>query len=97
MWLTLKATPDASDPATREDLITVNDYLKPVNILYLTQQTTDSRFLSKWVRGYETSWGTFAYMTITAREVPPIFPLRKMPAGYLPDQLVLTDWERYRQ
>jgi hypothetical protein len=30
------------------------------------------------------------------REIPPTFPLRKSPSGFLPEQLFLTDWDRWK-
>ena len=51
VWLTLNA---------QADFFTVNDYQKSVQALYLTQVTTDSRFLSHWYpRPGEPTWGGF--------------------------------------
>ena len=55
----------------------------------------DTRFLSQWVRPGETSWGGFILDTIVNKEVPRTFPLHAMPPGYLPEQLLLTDWPRW--
>jgi hypothetical protein len=88
IWLTLDA---------QAEFFKVNDYLKPVRALYLTPQTMDSRFLSQWVRPGEHSWGSFILASTVAREIPRNFPLRKAPNGFLPEQLFLTDWERWRK
>jgi len=88
LWLTLNA---------QQDFFAVNDYLKPVRALYLTPQTMDSRFLSNWVRPREYSWGSFVLESVMRKEIPPSFPLRKAPDGFLPEQFFLTDWERWRK
>jgi 4-amino-4-deoxy-L-arabinose transferase-like glycosyltransferase len=87
IWLTLNA---------QNEFFAVNDILKPIRGLYLTPLTMDSRFLSEWVRAGEHSWGSFVLESMTRGEIPPSFPLRKAPNGYLPEQLFLTDWERWR-
>jgi hypothetical protein len=88
VWLTLNA---------QEDFFAVNDFLKPVNALYLTPETMDSRFLSQWYRSAEKSWGSFIMDHVLKKnEVPPNFPLHSMPPGYWPEQLLLCDWPRWR-
>lgn len=87
MWLTLNA---------QGEFFAVNDFMKPVVVLYLTPVTLDNRFLSQWIRAGEQSWGSFILESTLRHEVPPTFPLRKAQPGWLPDQIVLTDWERWR-
>jgi len=87
IWLTLNA---------QEDFFAVNDFLKPIRGLYLTPLTMDSRFLTEWVRAGEHSWGSFVLESMLRKEIPQSFPLRRMPNGYLPEQLFLSDWERWR-
>lgn len=86
IWLTLNA---------QSEFFAVNDLLKPVLALYLTPQTMDSRFLSQWVRAGEHSWGSFILESMLRREIPATFPLRKAPAGFLPEQLFLADTTRW--
>jgi 4-amino-4-deoxy-L-arabinose transferase-like glycosyltransferase len=88
IWLTLDA---------QAEFFAVNDLLKPIRALYLTPQTMDSRFLSQWVRPGEHSWGSFILESLVRREIPSGFPLRKAPAGFLPEQLFLADWDRWRR
>jgi len=91
VWLTLDA---------QTDFFKLNDYLKPVRALYLTPQTLDSRFrslLSESVRPGDRGWGSFILTSTLSREIPRDFPLRKAPSGFLPEQLFLTDWERWRK
>ena len=97
VWLTLHAVPDRKDSALHEDFFAINDYQKPINALYLTPMTMDSRFLSQWIQAGEFSWGSFILQTVLLKEEPPSFPLRKAPPGWLPYQLLLTDWERWRR
>jgi hypothetical protein len=96
VWLTLSATPDPSGGASKENFFTINDNYKPIHALYLTQKTTDSRFVTDWIQSGDTSWGNFVVNTIIRKELPPDFPLRQMPTGYMPEQLFLSDWKRWR-
>jgi 4-amino-4-deoxy-L-arabinose transferase-like glycosyltransferase len=97
VWLTLKCAPDAKDPATHEDFFAINDFQKPINALYLTPETMDARFLSQWFRAGEQSWGSFVVESVLKRKVPDQFPLREAPTGWPSDQLVLTDWPRWKK
>lgn len=93
VWLTL----NVQDLKTQEDFYNIYDYQKRINALYLTPETMDSRFLSQWIRVNEHSWGSFILEIIMKKEVPPYFPLRKMPGHFLPEQLFVTDRERWLQ
>lgn len=95
VWLTLRAVPSAKDRSLQEDFFAINDYLKPVQGLYLTAETMDSKFVSEWVQA-EQSWGSFIAQTVLMREEPRSFPLQKARADLFPYQLFLTDWERWR-
>jgi hypothetical protein len=97
VWMTLKCTPGAKDQTTHEDFFAINDYVKPISLLYLTPQTMDARFLSQWVRAGEQSWGSFVLESLVKKKVPTYFPLSESQAGWLPEQLVLTDWQRWRK
>ncbi len=87
VWLTLNA---------QSEYFAISDMQKPVNALYLTPQTMDAKFLSQWVRAGEKSWGNFILDSMIRHEIPPWFPLRAAPNGFLPEQLLLADWERWR-
>jgi hypothetical protein len=88
LWLTLTA---------QQDFFAVNDFKKPVKAVYLTPQTLDSRFLSQWVRAGELSWGSFVIDSMLKKDLPPFFPLKKSPTGFLPEQLFLTDRDRWSE
>jgi hypothetical protein len=95
VWLTLKCKPDSKDPSTHEDFFAINDYQKPINALYLTPQTMDARFLTQWIRAGEQSWGSFILESMVQKKVPSDFPLSQSQKGWLPEQLVLTDFQRW--
>jgi len=97
IWLTLKCTPDARDKSTHENFFEVNDYIKPVAILYLTPETMDSRFLTQWIKAGEQSWGSFVIDCMVRNKVPDYFQLAETQKGWLPDQVMLADWQRWRQ
>ena len=97
VWLTLRCKHDVKDPNTHEDFFAINDYQKPINALYLTPQTMDARFLSQWIRAGEQSWGSFILESMVKKKVPDDFPLSESQAGWLPEQLVLTDFQRWRK
>jgi 4-amino-4-deoxy-L-arabinose transferase-like glycosyltransferase len=97
VWLTLKCAPDARDPNTHEDFTAISDYQKPINALYLTPQTMDGRFLSQWFMAGEQSWGSFIVECVLRKNVPSYFPLNQTQTGWPSDQLVLTDWKRWKK
>jgi hypothetical protein len=95
VWLTWNATASLQNPREwQESFFAINDALKPIHALYLTPRTLDARFQTQWVRAGQLSWGTFVIETMLNRNVPAGFPLRKMPPGYWPEQLLLWDWAR---
>jgi len=97
VWLTLKCMPDSRDTIAQEDFFAINDYQKPINALYLTPETMDSRFLSQWFQAGERSWANFILDGMVKKRVPENFPLSQMPVGWPPDQLVLADWQRWKK
>lgn len=89
VWLSL-------DP--QESFLAIYDYMKPVDALYLTPETMDSRFLSEWARAGEKGWGSFLIYVMThgGSKMPPGFQLQSAPPGFLPERLFVTDWERWK-
>jgi hypothetical protein len=69
--------------------------LKPIRGIFLTQLTTDKRFLSQ-MKTDEKGWGHFVLECAEHGEVPTGFPLRKAPVGFLPAQLFLSDKDRWQ-
>lgn len=98
VWLTLRYK-DKPGAARRNDFYEVNDFLKPVNALYLSTKmlkTLDPRALWK-LEGEETEWewSHFIFGVFSKREVPTGFPLKRAPDGLLPE-IFLTDSERIK-
>ncbi|HEX5222997.1 MAG TPA: glycosyltransferase family 39 protein [Verrucomicrobiae bacterium] len=87
IWLTENA---------ESEFFAVNDYLKPVRALYLTPETTDSRVLSEWIRPKERSWPIFVLEFMIRKQAPAQFPLRYAYGSMFPEQLFLTDFERWK-
>ena len=69
--------------------------LHPVKALFLTQRTTDERFLSEMMLK-RTSWGYFVMECEANGEVPTGFPLTKARSDLLPYQMFLSDQARWR-
>jgi 4-amino-4-deoxy-L-arabinose transferase-like glycosyltransferase len=86
VWLTQNA---------QSEFFAIHDFLKPVRGLYLTPQTMDNRFLSQWVRAGEHSWPSFILESMLRNRIPETFPLRKAPTGFFPEQLFLSDYDRW--
>jgi hypothetical protein len=86
-WLTLDS---------QDEFFAVNDYLKPVQALYLTPQTMDAKFASEWVKADQHSWGNFILQAVAQNKVQASFPLSHAPPGFFPERLFLTDAERWK-
>lgn len=93
VWLTLAVQDDDDLP---EDFFAINDYLKPVSALYLIPQTLNTRLLSQWARPDNHSWGNFVLQCLANQRVPPYFPLKRSPIGFWPEQIFLSDSERWK-
>ncbi len=78
------------------------DGVKKVHAIYLTQRTTERKFLShmvieqkSWERFVSDAWTQ--YITHGHYEgLPNNFPLTKAPVGFLPDQMFLSDKVRWQ-
>ena len=86
VWLTANA---------EGDYYAINDYLKPIRMLYLTPLTTDGRILSDYVRAGQKSWPTFILEFLFRGKAPDKFPLTVARSDYFPDQLILCDYKRW--
>lgn len=96
VWPTLNATASADDLVEwQESFYAINDNLKPIYALYLTPRSLDAKFQSQWVRGNDMSWGRFIVSVLINNQVPKNFPLKKIPPGYLPEQVLLCDRTRW--
>jgi 4-amino-4-deoxy-L-arabinose transferase-like glycosyltransferase len=97
MWLTLYATPNPSDPQFQEDFTAVNDWQKPISGLYLTELTMDGRLVTDLLGSGDRGWGNLVLQILYQKSVPANFPLSKSMPGWLPRQLFLSDWDRWRK
>jgi hypothetical protein len=96
VWATLNATASPQNPVEwQESFFAINDALKPIHALYLTPRSLDAHFQTQFVRAVPGSWGRFIVGILVKGEVPPEFPLKKTPPGYLPEQVLLCDWARW--
>jgi hypothetical protein len=57
----------------------------------------DSKFLTQWVRAGENNWGSFVLDSLLKKELPDLFPLQHAPEHFLPEQLFLTDSDRWAE
>jgi hypothetical protein len=89
VWL----TDDAQD-----SFFELNDYIKPVNGLYLTMRTMDGRLLTDCFRSGKDSWGNFVMNALAKQQIPPKFPLRHAPSGSaaVDSGMFLTDVDRWK-
>ena len=91
LWLTLKS------PLQRtNDFFLINDFQKPIRAVYLTPLTLDEKFRSQMLLD-DSDWGRFILQFLLKNEVPPQFVLRQMPNGYLPNQFLLMDRDRWNE
>ena len=87
VWLTLNA---------QDDFFTINDYLKPVQALYLTSKTMDAKLASDCLPADQHTWGNFVLQAVAQGKIPTGFPLVYAQAGFLPNRLFLSDWTRWK-
>lgn len=73
----------------------LNDYIKPVNALYLSLNTLDGKLFSECLQGGDSSWGNFTLKTVIAHQLPEGFPLKNFPQETLISGICLTDRIRW--
>lgn len=81
--------------AVPSDFFAIHDHIKPIKLLYLTPLSLDVKFVSEMLKSRENVWSRFALDSMVRTNVPPGFPLKHSPRGYLPDFLILTDRKRW--
>jgi hypothetical protein len=92
LWL----TPD--DGETFKEM----DKLKPVRAVFLTQRTSDRRFLSQMIANQRHNEGDWSYFYLDSLpgwghgQVPDGFPLNKAILDYAPGQMFITDRNRWQ-
>lgn len=81
---------------TKSDFFVINDYYRQIQGLYITRMTTDGKFFSQLLNEPDWGWGRFWLEAVLRTNVPPGFPLKHAPKGFLEDgQLFLTDRKRW--
>jgi hypothetical protein len=102
-WLTLGVarpadTNNGDDSETYEEM----NKLRPVRAIFLTQRTSDRRFLSQMIAHEQDrngDWSCFYLDSITnwgQGEVPTGFPLKKALLDCTPDQMFISDRNRWQ-
>ena len=78
----------------------INDYIKPVNGLYLTEQAENFRLMADCLHSGENSWGKFIFNLYSGQKkpIPPNFPLQYGATGSarLISGLFLSDMVRWK-
>lgn len=77
------------------EFVSLNDFVKPVNALYLTLNTLDGKLETECLQGGVDSWYNFAYKTLAYEQLPDRFPLRNFPQGSLASGLFIADHQRW--
>jgi hypothetical protein len=78
------------------------DKLKPVGAVFLTQRTSDRRFLSQMIGNQRDNEGDWSYFYLDSLpgwghgEVPTGFPLKKAILDFAPDQMFISDRNRWQ-
>jgi len=87
-------------PNLEKDFFAIHDFYKPINALYLTQETLDGKFQSEFVGADSRMWGLLFLQSLIQRDVPTRFPLRAIPSDFFPaklaEQALMMDRERWR-
>ncbi|HMP84167.1 MAG TPA: glycosyltransferase family 39 protein [Verrucomicrobiota bacterium] len=80
---------------SRDEFFALNDYIKPVRAVYLTQETIDRRLHSQIIGQGKDNWSAFALEVLLTRQVATSFPLKRASALFPSGQLFLTDRQRW--
>ncbi|MGH7941314.1 MAG: hypothetical protein ACREFR_09610 [Limisphaerales bacterium] len=74
----------------------INDFLKPVNGLFLTLKAMDFRLVTDCFQSGKNSWGRFYLNVLTNKPIPPEFPLQHGAGGsILISGMFLSDMVRW--
>ena len=86
LWVTRNIEPD---------FYKIHDEYAPVKSVYLTPMTTNKRFMSGVLKDPDAAWARF-YMDVQLRQnLPKGFPLKYGHPGVMPDQLYVSDRQRW--
>ena len=77
------------------DFYKIHDQYTPIKSVYLTPVTTNLRFMSEVLKDPDAAWARF-YMDVQLRQnLPKGFPLKYGHPGFMPDQLYVSDRQRW--
>ncbi len=77
------------------DFYKIHDQYTPIKSVYLTPVTTNLRFMSEVLKDPDAAWARF-YMDVQLRQnLPKGFPLKYGHPGVMPDQLYVSDRQRW--
>jgi hypothetical protein len=86
LWITRNIEPD---------FYKIHDQYAPIKSVYLTPLTTNRRFMSEVLKDSDAAWARF-YMDVQLRQnLPKGFPLKYGHPGVMPDQLYVSDRQRW--
>ena len=77
------------------EFVALNDFIKPVNALYLTLNTLDGRFFTECLQGGVDNWSNFGFKAQVYNHLPNKFPLSQFPLDSLGSGLFLCDHKRW--
>ena len=82
----------------QDSFFEINDYIKPVNALYLTMRTMDTPLVTGCFRAGKNSWGNFVLSALAKDQIPSAFPLHHAPSGSaaVESGMFLTDLDRWK-
>ena len=82
-------------PGKVDEFIEINNQLRPINALYLTQVTMEGALSTKVLNDRE-GWGWFvAGVLLSEGQMPDGFPVINAPEGNMTEQMFLTDLVRW--
>ena len=80
---------------SKYEFVSLNDFIKPVNALYLARNTLDGRLFSDCLQGGRDNWYNFVYKIVTINKLPDNFPLAAFPVESLEFGFFLADHQRW--
>jgi hypothetical protein len=78
------------------EFVELNDFVRPVNALYLSINTIDVKMVTDCAQGGVDNWSAFAFNVRAYHTLPNLFPLRQFPAESFVSGYVLFDRIRWQ-
>lgn len=77
------------------EFVSLNDFVKHVNALYLSLLTLNGRLVTDCMQGTPDNWSNFAFKAAAYNQLPDKFPLHNAPEGTFFSGTVLADRQRW--